>query len=37
VRLGVIGCGIFYLGLAGLVFYHKQWPELRAWFETIFA
>jgi hypothetical protein len=30
-RLGLVGCGAFYLGLAGLVFYHKQWPELQAW------
>jgi hypothetical protein len=36
-RLGVMLCGVFYLGLAGLVFFHKQWPALRAWLETIFA
>jgi hypothetical protein len=26
---GVIGCGVFYLGLAALVFVQKQWPALR--------
>ena len=28
-RLGVAGCAVFYLGLALLVFIHKQLPELR--------
>ena len=30
-RLGVIACGVFYLGMAGLVFMTKQWPMLREW------
>ena len=25
---GLIGCSVFYLGLAGLVFYQKQWPVI---------
>jgi hypothetical protein len=33
-RLGVAGCAIFYLGLALLVFVHKQWPELRKLFDS---
>ena len=28
-RIGIIGCGVFYLGMATLVFYHKQLPILR--------
>lgn len=28
---GVLACGVFYLLLAGLVFYAKQWPELVKW------
>jgi hypothetical protein len=28
-RIGVVGCGVFYLGMAALVFYHKQWPMLK--------
>lgn len=31
--LGVIGCGTFYLGLAALVFVHKQLPMIRDLFE----
>lgn len=27
-RAGVIACGVFYLGMAGLVFMTKQWPLL---------
>ena len=27
-RAGVIACGVFYLGMAGLVFMTKQWPML---------
>ena len=33
-RIGVLGCGVFYLGMAGLVFYQKQLPilkELTGW------
>lgn len=29
-QIGLIGCGVFYLGLAGLVFATRQWPVLRA-------
>lgn len=28
-RLGILGCGVFYLGMAALVFYHKQWPIVK--------
>lgn len=28
-RLGILGCGVFYLGMATLVFYHKQLPILK--------
>jgi hypothetical protein len=28
-RLGIAGCGTFYLGMAALVFYQKQWPILK--------
>lgn len=28
-RLGMLGCGFFYLGLAALVFITKQWPILQ--------
>jgi hypothetical protein len=28
-RLGITCCGVFYLGMAALVFYQKQWPLLR--------
>lgn len=35
-RLGLVACGAFYLGLAGLVFFHKQWPELKGMLGTIF-
>jgi hypothetical protein len=27
----VLACGVFYLLLAGLVFYAKQWPDLVKW------
>jgi hypothetical protein len=27
---GLVGCAVFYLGFAGLVFYEKQWPALVA-------
>ena len=33
-RIGMLACGLFYLGLAGLVFYQKQLPifyELMGW------
>jgi hypothetical protein len=30
-QLGLISCGVFYLGLAALVFVTKQWPALRDW------
>jgi len=29
-QLGVAGCGVFYFGLAVLVFMTKQWPMIRA-------
>jgi hypothetical protein len=28
-RIGITGCGVFYLGAAALVFYHKQLPILK--------
>ncbi|MBC8356215.1 MAG: Nramp family divalent metal transporter [Planctomycetes bacterium] len=28
-RIGILGCGVFYLGMAALVFYHKQLPILK--------
>jgi hypothetical protein len=28
-RVGVVCCGLFYLGMTLLVFVHKQWPMLR--------
>jgi hypothetical protein len=31
-QIGIASCGVFYLGLAVLVFLTKQWPALRAWF-----
>jgi hypothetical protein len=31
-QLGVLACGVFYLGLAWLVFLTKQWPMLKAMF-----
>lgn len=31
-QLGVVLCGVFYLGLAALVFVTKQWPGLRDYF-----
>ncbi len=30
VRIGLLGCGVFYLGITALVF-SQQWPNLRAW------
>ena len=32
-RAGVIACGVFYLGMAGLVFMTKQWPVLVEWWQ----
>jgi hypothetical protein len=32
---GLIGCAVFYLGLAGLVFYEKQLPVLVAWWRRM--
>jgi hypothetical protein len=32
-RVGMICCGIFYLGLSLLVFMTKQWPILREFLE----
>lgn len=29
-QVGVFACGVFYLGLAVLVFMTKQWPMIRA-------
>ncbi len=29
-RVGMVACGVFYLGMAGLVFMAKQWPMLRS-------
>ncbi len=31
-RLGMVACACFYLSLAFLVFYQKQWPVLKSWF-----
>lgn len=28
-QLGVLSCGVFYLGIAALVFVEKQWPVIR--------
>jgi hypothetical protein len=28
-RIGITGCGVFYLGMAVLVFYHRQLPILK--------
>lgn len=33
-RLGVLGCGLFYLGLSALVFVTKQWPAIRDMFAS---
>ncbi|HVU86733.1 MAG TPA: Nramp family divalent metal transporter [Pirellulales bacterium] len=33
-RVGVAGCAVFYLGMALLVFIHKQWPALRGLFDS---
>jgi hypothetical protein len=30
-QLGLLGCGVFYMGMAFLVFAEKQWPVLRGW------
>jgi hypothetical protein len=30
-QLGLNACGIFYLGMAALVFFEKQWPVIRNW------
>lgn len=30
-QAGVLGCGVFYVGMTLLVFWTKQLPELRAW------
>src|SRR5262245_39627694 len=30
-RLGLVGCGLFYLGLAAMVWQVKQWPIVREW------
>lgn len=32
-QLGLAACGIFYLGLAALVFFTKQWPLIRGFFQ----
>ncbi len=29
---GMVACAAFYLGLAALVFFSKQWPVIRGWF-----
>ena len=34
-RVGVVGCGVFYLGIAALVFYQKQLPMIREMHSTI--
>ncbi len=31
---GLAACGVFYLGLAALVFASKQWPALVAWYRS---
>ena len=28
-QAGILSCGVFYLGIAGLVFVTKQWPVIR--------
>ncbi len=30
-RLGLVGCGVFYLGLAAMVWQVKQWPLIKEW------
>jgi len=30
-RLGLAGCGLFYLGLAAMVWQVKQWPVIQEW------
>lgn len=30
-QVGIAGCGVFYLGIAALVFVEKQWPVIRGW------
>lgn len=35
--LGLVGCGLFYLGMAALVFFEKQWPVLRGHIADLIA
>jgi hypothetical protein len=30
-QVGLLACGVFYTGLAALVFVEKQWPVVRGW------
>ncbi len=30
-QLGTAACGVFYLGMAVLVFINAQWPVIRGW------
>lgn len=32
-RLGLVGCGLFYLGLAAMVWQVKQWPVIKGWLQ----
>jgi hypothetical protein len=32
---GLLGCAVFYLGFAGLVFYEKQWPALYEFLKSL--
>jgi len=36
-QLGLLCCGLFYVGLSLVVFYTKQLPELRAWWQATFG
>jgi len=36
-QLGLLCCGLFYVGLSLLVFFAKQLPELRAWWQATFS
>jgi hypothetical protein len=36
-QLGLLCCGLFYVGLSLVVFYTKQLPDLRAWWQATFG
>jgi hypothetical protein len=36
-QLGLLCCGLFYVGLSLVVFYTKQLPDLRAWWQVTFG